>query len=122
MKLSIVIVSYNVCRFVAQCLDSVQRASGGIDAEVFVVDNASADDTVSYIGRHYPWVRLIANDDNLGFSRANNMAIRQAQGEYILLLNPDTIVAGSTLRVPFLKDLLCHLMIRLLSWCGTPIL
>ena len=98
MKLSIVIVSYNVCRFVAQCLDSVQRASGGIDAEVFVVDNASADDTVSYIGRHYPWVRLIANDDNLGFSRANNMAIRQAQGEYILLLNPDTIVAGSTLR------------------------
>ena len=98
MKLSIVIVSYNVCRFVAQCLDSVQRASGGIDAEVFVVDNASADDTVSYIGRHYPWVRLIANDDNLGFSRPNNMAIRQAQGEYILLLNPDTIVAGSTLR------------------------
>ena len=98
MKLSIVIVSYNVCRFVAQCLDSVQRASGGIDAEVFVVDNASADDTVSYIGRHYPWARLIANDDNLGFSRANNMAIRQAQGEYILLLNPDTIVAGSTLR------------------------
>ena len=98
MKLSIVIVSYNVCRFVAQCLDSVQRASGGIDAEVFVVDNASADDTVSYIGRHYPWVRLIANDDNLGFSRANNMAIRQAQGEYVLLLNPDTIVAEPTLR------------------------
>ena len=98
MKLSIVIVSYNVCRFVAQCLDSVLRASEGIDVEVFVVDNASADDTVSHIGSRYPWVKLIANDDNLGFSRANNMAIRQAQGEYILLLNPDTIVAGSTLR------------------------
>lgn len=98
MKLSIVIVSYNVCRFVAQCLDSVQKASEGIDAEVFVVDNASADDTVSYIDSHYPWVKLIANDDNLGFSRANNIAIRQAQGEYILLLNPDTIVAEPTLR------------------------
>ena len=99
MKLTIVIVSYNVRSFVAQCLDSVRKASEGIDGvEVFVVDNASADDTVSYIGSHYPWVKLIANDDNLGFSRANNIAIRQAQGEYILLLNPDTIVAEPTLR------------------------
>ena len=99
MKLSVVIVSYNVRTFVAQCLDSVRKASEGIDGvEVFVVDNASADDTVSYIGSHYPWVKLIANDDNLGFSRANNIAIRQAQGEYILLLNPDTIVAEPPLR------------------------
>lgn len=99
MKLSIVIVSYNVRSFVAQCLDSVQKASEGIDGvEVFVVDNASSDDTVDYIGHHYPWVRLIANDDNLGFSRANNIAIRQAEGEYVLLLNPDTIVAEPTLR------------------------
>ena len=99
MKLSIVIVSYNVRTFVAQCLDSVQIASEGINGlEVFVVDNASSDDTVGYIGSNYPWVRLIANDDNLGFSRANNIAIRQAQGEYVLLLNPDTIVAEPTLR------------------------
>ena len=99
MKLTIVIVSYNVRTFVAQCLDSVQKASEGIDGvEVFVVDNASSDDTVDYIGTHYPWVRLIANDDNLGFSRANNIAIRQAEGEYVLLLNPDTIVAEPTLR------------------------
>lgn len=98
MKLTVVIVSYNVCRFVAQCLDSVQKASTGMDVEVFVVDNASADETVSYIGSHYPWVKLIANDDNLGFSRANNIAIRQAEGEYVLLLNPDTIVAEPTLR------------------------
>ena len=83
----------------AQCLDSVQIASEGINGlEVFVVDNASSDDTVGYIGSNYPWVRLIANDDNLGFSRANNIAIRQAQGEYVLLLNPDTIVAEPTLR------------------------
>ena len=98
MKLTVVIVSYNVCRFVAQCLDSVREASSGMDVEVFVVDNASADDTVSYVSRHYPWVKLIVNDDNLGFSRANNIAIRQAQGEYVLLLNPDTIVAEPTLR------------------------
>ena len=99
MKLSIIIVSYNVRTFVAQCLDSVQKASEGLDAvEVFVVDNASADDTVSHIGSHYPWVKLITNDENLGFSRANNIAIRQAEGEYILLLNPDTIVAEPTLR------------------------
>ncbi len=98
MKLTIVIVSYNVRHFVAQCLDSVQKASSGMEVEVFVVDNASADDTVSYIGSHYPWVTLIANEDNLGFSRANNIAIRQSQGEYVLLLNPDTIVAEPTLR------------------------
>jgi GT2 family glycosyltransferase len=84
---------------VAQCLDSAQKASEGLDGvEVFVVDNASADDTVSHIGSHYPWVKLITNDENLGFSRANNIAIRQAEGEYILLLNPDTIVAEPTLR------------------------
>jgi len=98
MKLTIVIVSYNVRHFVAQCLDSVQKASSGMEVEVFVVDNASSDDTVSHLTQHYPWVTLIANDDNLGFSRANNIAIRQAQGEYVLLLNPDTIVAEPTLR------------------------
>ena len=98
MKLSVVIVSYNVRRFVEQCLDSVHKASEGIETEVFVVDNASQDDTVEPIGKEYPWVRLIANDDNLGFARANNIAIRQSVGEYVLLLNPDTIVAEQTLR------------------------
>ncbi|MBR2291104.1 MAG: glycosyltransferase family 2 protein [Prevotella sp.] len=98
MKLSVVIVSYNVRRFVEQCLDSVQKASEGIDTEVFVVDNDSADDTVEVIGSRYPWVHLIANGENLGFARANNIAIRQAQGEYVLLLNPDTVVAEPTLR------------------------
>ena len=98
MRLSVVIVSYNVRRFVEQCLDSVQKASEGLDVEVYVVDNDSADDTVEVIGQRYPWVHLIANDDNLGFARANNIAIRQSQGEYVLLLNPDTIVAEPTLR------------------------
>ena len=98
MKLSIVIVSYNVRSYLEQCLDSVQKAAEGLDTEVFVVDNASSDDTVEAIGSRYPWVQLIANKENLGFARANNIAIRQAQGEYVLLLNPDTTVAEHTLR------------------------
>ena len=98
MKLSIVIVSYNVRSYLEQCLDSVQKAAEGLDTEVFVVDNASSDDTVEVIGSRYPWVQLIANKENLGFARANNIAIRQAQGEYVLLLNPDTTVAEHTLR------------------------
>ena len=98
MKLSVVIVSYNVRRFVEQCLESVQTASEGLETEVFVVDNDSSDDTVEVLNDNYPWVRLIANQENLGFSKANNIAIRQSQGEYVLLLNPDTIVAEPTLR------------------------
>ena len=97
-KISIVIVSYNVRRYLAQCLDSLQKALKGIDAEVFVVDNNSQDDTMTVLPPEYPWVRFIANDDNVGFSCANNQAIRQATGQYVLLLNPDTTVAEHTLR------------------------
>ena len=97
-KISIVIVSYNVRRYLAQCLDNLQKALKGIDAEVFVVDNNSQDDTMTVLPPEYPWVRFIANDDNVGFSCANNQAIRQATGQYVLLLNPDTTVAEHTLR------------------------
>ena len=98
MKLSVVIVSYNVRELLTACIDSVVKASEGIDAEVFVVDNKSADDTVEVISRDYPWVHLINNKENLGFSKANNIAIRHSEGEYVLLLNPDTVVAEGTLR------------------------
>ena len=98
MKLSVVIVSYNVRALLTACIDSVVKAAEGIDTEVFVVDNDSADDTVEVIARDYPWVHLINNKENLGFSKANNMAIRQSAGEYVLLLNPDTVVAEGTLR------------------------
>lgn len=99
MKLSIVIVSYNVRRYLDQCLESVQKAVEGIDGtEVFVVDNASPDDTLTVLPDKYPWVHFIANEENLGFARANNLAIRQSTGEYVLLLNPDTTVAEHTLR------------------------
>jgi len=98
MKLSVIIVNYNVRPYLTACLDSVQRALEGIESEVFVVDNHSDDDSVEVISRDYAWVHLINNRENLGFSKANNIAIRQAQGEYILLLNPDTMVAEETLK------------------------
>ena len=98
MKLSVVIVSYNVRDYLENCLQSVSRALEGIEGEVFVVDNHSDDDSVEAVRSQYPWVRLIENQENMGFSRANNIAIREARGEYVLLLNPDTIVEKSTLR------------------------
>ena len=98
MKLSIVIVSYNVRSYLEQCLQSVQIALEGIEGEVFVVDNHSDDDSVETVRNHYPWVTLIENQENLGFAKANNQAIRQSQAEYVLLLNPDTVVAEDTLR------------------------
>ncbi len=97
-KLSIIIVSYNVRYYLEQCLRSVIRASAGIVAEIWVVDNASTDGSVEYLKARFPEVHFIANPDNNGFSYANNQAIRQSESEYVLLLNPDTIVAEDTLR------------------------
>lgn len=104
MTLSVVIVSYQVRYYLAQCLDSLNRALEGMDGEVIVVDNHSSDDTVPYIRKHYPWVRLIANNHNLGFARANNIALNLAQGEYILFVNPDVVVSENAL-----KDCVCYL-------------
>lgn len=92
MKLSIIIVNYNVRYFLEQCLNSVQKAVSNIDAEIFVVDNNSKDDSVEMVEKNFPTVKIIANKINLGFSKANNQAIELAKGEYILLLNPDTVV------------------------------
>ena len=98
MKLSVVIVSYNVRSYLEECLKSVQKALEGIEGEVFVVDNHSDDDSVEIVRQEYPWVKLMANVENFGFSKANNQAIRQAQGEYVLLLNPDTVVRQDSFR------------------------
>lgn len=95
-KLSVIIVSYNVCYFLEQALVSVRRALNGLDAEVFVVDNNSADNSVAMVKQRFPEVTLLANKQNLGFAKANNLAIRKATGEYILLLNPDTVVEEDT--------------------------
>ena len=98
MQLSIVIVNYNVKHYLRQCLDSVRKAIEGMDAEVFVVDNHSRDGSVEYLKQRYQDVKFIESNHNLGFARANNLAIRQSRGKYVLLLNPDTIVAEDTIR------------------------
>ena len=97
MQLSVVIVSYNVRHYLVQCIDSVLRATQGMEADVWVVDNASTDGTVDYVRRFFPQAHFIENQENVGFARANNQAIRQSQGEYVLLLNPDTIVGEDAL-------------------------
>jgi GT2 family glycosyltransferase len=96
-QVSIIIVNYNVCHFLEQSLLSVSKASTNLDIEVFVVDNNSADGSVEMVKAKFPNVRLIVNDINVGFSKANNQAIAQATGKYILLLNPDTVIEVDTL-------------------------
>ena len=96
MKLSIVIVNYNVEHFLEQCLFSVRKAIANIEAEVYVVDNNSVDGSLKMLAEKFPEVKVIANKDNVGFSRANNQAIRISTGEYVLLLNPDTVVEDDT--------------------------
>ncbi|MTB53278.1 glycosyltransferase family 2 protein [Lewinella sp. W8] len=98
MDLSVIIVNYNVRHFLEQALLSVERAIAGLEAEVWVVDNDSVDDSVTMVRERFPWVKLIANDDNPGFSVANNQAIRESSGRYVLLLNPDTVVEEDTFR------------------------
>jgi GT2 family glycosyltransferase len=96
LKISVVIVNYNVAYFLEQCLNSVFSALKNVPGEVFVVDNDSIDASVDMVREKFPQVKLIANKDNVGFSRANNQAIREARGEYVLLLNPDTVVEEDT--------------------------
>ena len=90
MKISVIIVNYNVRHFLEQCLHSVYKSVAGIDAEIFVVDNASADGSCQMVREKFPGVTLIRNEQNTGFSVANNQAIRVASGEYVLLLNITT--------------------------------
>ena len=95
-RLSIVIVNYNVRFFLEQCLHSVEKAIKPGMAEIFVVDNNSLDGSCSMLEQKFPNVILIKNKENFGFSKANNQAIRIANGEFILLLNPDTVVEEDT--------------------------
>jgi len=97
-KISIVIVSYNVRTFLTECIDSVLKSIQGLDGEIIVVDNCSKDDTVAYLREYYPQVLLHVNKENVGFARANNQAIRQSQSDYVLLLNPDTVVYENTIK------------------------
>lgn len=106
MTLSVIIVNYNVKHYVSQCIDSALWALHGIDGEIFVVDNHSSDGSVKHLRKRFPEVKVMASNHNLGFSRANNIALKQARGKYVLLLNPDTIVKENTFRdcVRFMEE------------------
>jgi GT2 family glycosyltransferase len=82
--------------FLEQCVFSVQKALEGIDSEIIVIDNASSDDSCEMMKTKFPHIKLIENQDNLGFPKANNIGVAQANGEYICILNPDTVVAEDT--------------------------
>jgi len=98
MTLSIIIVNYNVGYFLEQCLYSVLKATKNIDSEIYVVDNNSVDGSCLMITEKFPEINLITNNKNYGFAYANNQAIRLCKGEFILLLNPDTVVEENTFK------------------------
>ncbi len=95
--LSVIIVNYNVEFFLNQCLDSVLNAVKQLKVEVWVVDNNSIDGSLAMVSEKFPSVKIIANKENVGFSKANNQAIEQSNSRYVLLLNPDTVIEEDTL-------------------------
>ncbi len=106
MKLSVIIVNYKVKYFLEQCLCSVLKACKEMDAEIWVVDNDSTDGSREYFKDKFPSIRFIWNEANVGFSKANNQALRLAKGEFVLFLNPDTIVPedGLSACIRFLEN------------------
>ncbi|MFV8372879.1 glycosyltransferase family 2 protein [Flavobacterium sp. LB2P74] len=96
MQLSVIILNYNVRYFLEQCVLSVQNALEKIDGEIIVIDNNSQDDSCEMMKKRFPNVKLIQNKENLGFPKGNNIGVAQAQGEYICILNPDTVVSEDT--------------------------
>ena len=96
MKLSVVILNYNVKHFLQLCLQSVEAAIQPIEAEIIVIDNSSSDDSRLMVEKNFPNVKWIQNHENVGFSKANNQAVKEAKGEYICILNPDTVIAEDT--------------------------
>ena len=96
MKISVVILNYNVRFFLELCLQSVQASLKGISSEIIVIDNNSSDDSCSMVKSLFPEVKLIENNENIGFSKGNNLATGLAKGEYLCILNPDTVIAEDT--------------------------
>lgn len=96
MLLSVIILNYNVRYFLEQCVLSVQKALEGIEGEIIVVDNNSSDDSCAMMKQRFPNVKLIENRENSGFPKGNNLGVAEAKGEYICILNPDTVVAEDT--------------------------
>ncbi len=110
MDLSIIIVNWNVRDLLAACLESIAAATdspeSGLEVEVLVVDSASTDGSAAMLRERFPWVRLFAEDENVGFTRGNNTGLAAARGRHLLLLNPDTVVHGDALdqMVRYLDD------------------
>ena len=96
MQLSVIILNYNVRYFLELCVTSVQKAIKNLDAEIIVIENNSQDDSCEMMKKYFPSVKLIENKENLGFPKGNNIGVNQAKGEYICILNPDTVVAEDT--------------------------
>jgi GT2 family glycosyltransferase len=92
MKLSVVIINWNDLKVIKDCLESIYRETPGLAFEVIVSDNGSTDESLDWIRAHFPQVRIVENGANLGFARGNNAGIKVAAGEYVLILNPDTII------------------------------
>jgi GT2 family glycosyltransferase len=101
IDISVVIVNYKVKEYIANLLNSLKRSSSDLSQEVFVVDNASGDDSIAYLEKRFPEVHYIQNDENVGFGKANNQAIEKARGKYVLIINPDTLVSEDTLTTMF---------------------
>jgi len=98
MKLSVIILNYNVSYFLRQCILSVQEALAGIESEIIIIDNNSQDDSCEMVKTHFPNIKLLENKENVGFSKANNQGVKIAKGEYVCILNPDTAVAKDTFK------------------------
>lgn len=96
MQLSVIILNYNVRYFLELCVLSVDKAIQNLDAEIIVIDNNSSDDSCAMMKQRFPNIKLIENKENSGFPKGNNIAVAQAQGDYICILNPDTVVAEDT--------------------------
>jgi len=106
MDFSIIIVNYNTKELLKNCLRSVFQKMKDIDFEVWVVDNASTDDSLEMVRKEFPKIKIIANKENIGFARANNQAIKEVAGKYVLLLNPDTIILDENFKelIKFMEE------------------
>ncbi|MDD5644402.1 MAG: glycosyltransferase family 2 protein [bacterium] len=108
IKLSIIIVNWNTEKILKKCLSLILKNTGKIPCEIIVIDNASGDNSISMLKENFPGVKIIRNRENLGFSKANNIGIKEAKGDFLLLLNPDCFIEDSNLLERWLEFMVSH--------------